>query len=412
VRALTEFKRLEDVCDLFADGDWIETKDQSPNGIRLIQTGNIGNGEFKVRGERARFISESTFRRLRCTEIYEGDCLISRLPDPVGRSCLLPATGERMITAVDCTIIRFRRDLIEPKYFHYFAQSQKYFAQVEKLTSGATRRRISRSNLGNIVLPRPPLSEQQRIITILDEVFAGLATATANAEKNLKNASELFESYLNSVFARRQEGWVEKAVGDIADHCLGKMLDKKRNRGDLQPYLRNLNVRWFDFDRSDMVEMRFEPDELDRFSAKKGDLLICEGGYPGRAAIWQDEEPVFFQKAIHRVRCSIPGLNKWVLYFLYSEDAGGNLQRHFTGSGIQHFTGQALARFRIPIPPVAEMQRHVRGFDALRAQTAALRAVSDAKLRALVELKQSILQKAFAGELTSAPMHIIQQAAE
>lgn len=119
-------ERLEVLCELFADGDWIETKDQSSSGVRLIQTGNVGNGEFKDRGEKARFVSGAAFKRLGCTEIFEGDCLVSRLPDPVGRSCILPATGQRMITAVDCTIIRFKRDLLEPKYFRYVAQSDGY----------------------------------------------------------------------------------------------------------------------------------------------------------------------------------------------------------------------------------------------------------------------------------------------
>ncbi len=96
---------LADLCEVFADGDWVESKDQSSDGIRLIQTGNVGEGIFKDRIEKARYISEDTFKRLRCTEIVEGDCLISRLPYPVGRSCILPDTVEQMITAVDCTIV-------------------------------------------------------------------------------------------------------------------------------------------------------------------------------------------------------------------------------------------------------------------------------------------------------------------
>lgn len=100
-------KTLGEVCEVFADGDWVESKDQSTEGIRLIQTDNVGEGVFKDRSEKARYISEATFKRLRCTEIVEGDCLVSRLPEPVGRSCILPDTGERMITAVDCTILRF-----------------------------------------------------------------------------------------------------------------------------------------------------------------------------------------------------------------------------------------------------------------------------------------------------------------
>lgn len=105
-------KKLIDLCDVFADGDWIESKHQSSRGIRLIQTGNVGDGLFKDRAEKARYISEDTFRRLRCTEVFEGDCLISRLPDPVGRACILPDSGEKMITAVDCTIVRFKKSML------------------------------------------------------------------------------------------------------------------------------------------------------------------------------------------------------------------------------------------------------------------------------------------------------------
>ena len=108
---------LKEVCDVFGDGDWIESKDQSDGGIRLIQTGNVGVGVFKDRIEKARWISEDTFKRLRCTEIREGDVLISRLPDPVGRSCLIPALEHKAITAVDCSILRFDPDKMNSKFF-------------------------------------------------------------------------------------------------------------------------------------------------------------------------------------------------------------------------------------------------------------------------------------------------------
>ena len=204
---------LADACEVFADGDWVESKDQSPGGIRLIQTGNVGEGVFKDRGEKARYISEPTFKRLRCTEIFKGDCLISRLPDPVGRSSILPDIGERMITAVDCTIVRFDQKQLIPEFFKYFSQSLDYLKAVEAETTGTTRKRISRSKLGQVAIPVPPLPEQQRIVGILDEAFGGIATAKANAEKNLQNARALFESHLQSVFTQRGEGWVDTTIG-------------------------------------------------------------------------------------------------------------------------------------------------------------------------------------------------------
>ncbi len=97
-----EYKKLGEVCTLLTDGDWVESKDQSESGIRLIQTGNIGNGFYKDKTESSKYISEETFSKLNCTEIFEGDILISRLPDPIGRACIIPNNSTRMITAVDC----------------------------------------------------------------------------------------------------------------------------------------------------------------------------------------------------------------------------------------------------------------------------------------------------------------------
>ena len=212
MKAGWQTKNLEDVCEVFADGDWIESKDQSPIGVRLVQTGNVGEGAFKGRDAKARYVSDATFKRLRCTEIFEGDCLISRLPDPVGRSCIVPFTGQRMITAVDCTIVRFDRKQLSPEFFNFYSQSLDYLKAVEAETTGTTRNRISRTRLGQVPVPIPPLPEQQRIVGILDEAFDAIATAKANAEQNFQNARALFESRLQSVFTQGREGWVEKPL--------------------------------------------------------------------------------------------------------------------------------------------------------------------------------------------------------
>ena len=141
-----QYKTIKDIATLVADGDWIESKDQAPSGIRLIQTGNVGNGYFKSKDDKPHYITEETFEKLGCTEIFEGDCLISRLPEPVGRGCLVPNTNSRMITAVDCSIIRFK-DITIPPFFIYYTQSAKYQRDILNLTTGTTRKRISRKNL-------------------------------------------------------------------------------------------------------------------------------------------------------------------------------------------------------------------------------------------------------------------------
>ena len=156
---------LSSLCDTFIDGDWIEAKDQSESGIRLIQTGNVGVGIFKDKGEKARYISEETFNHLNCTEVVEGDVLISRLPDPVGRACIIPGGLGKTITAVDCTILRLK-DLTLPKFFIAFTNTPDYAMQIKKVLSGTTRLRVSRTNLGNIEVPLPSFEEQLRFVSI------------------------------------------------------------------------------------------------------------------------------------------------------------------------------------------------------------------------------------------------------
>jgi type I restriction enzyme S subunit len=243
------------------------------------------------------------------------------------------------------------------------------------------------------------MTEQRRIIAILDEAFEGIATAKANAEKNFQNARQVFNGHLATTFSAAGEGWSVSRVGAVAECCLGKMLDKAKNKGEPKPYLRNLNVRWFDFDLSDLQEMRFTAEEHERYSVRRGDVLICEGGYPGRAAIWDDDEPIFIQKALHRVRFTDPLLGRWFLYFLYSQEVSGALRQNFTGTGIQHFTGAALSRLNPPLAPMGLTAALVGRFDELATEVGRLEAIYERKLVALDELKKSLLHQAFSGAL-------------
>ena len=259
--------------------------------------------------------------------LLAGDIVFARTGATTGKSYMVSDPPDA-VCASYLIRLRLRSSELLPRFLGYYFSTKAYWDAISTGISGSAQGGFNASKLSALQIPIPPLSEQQRIAAILDEAFARLATATANAEKNLQNSRELFESYLNSVFMNRGAGWIDRAIQEVADSCLGKMLDRRKNRGKLKPYLRNLNVRWFDFDLSDLLEMRFEDDETERYSAVKGDLLVCEGGYPGRAAIWERDEPIFFQKAIHRVRFYVPQLAKWFLYFLYIKDATGELRNH------------------------------------------------------------------------------------
>lgn len=152
--------------------------------------------------------------------------------------------------------------------------------------------------------------------------------------------------------------WISAKLGEYIDSCLGKMLDKQKNRGDFHPYLGNKNVRWGDFDLDDLAEMRFEKHEHERYGLEYGDLIVCEGGEPGRCAIWRDQIPgMKIQKALHRVRTK-PGLNNVYLYYWFMY-AGryGLLEPYFTGTTIKHLTGKSLSELDISIPPLSHQEK-------------------------------------------------------
>jgi len=404
MKAGWQTKMLVDTCVVFADGDWIESKDQSSEGIRLIQTGNVGEGIFKSRGDKARYITEETFKRLRCTEIFEGDCLISRLPDPAGRSCLLPDTGERMITAVDCTIVRFDRKLVVPMFFNYFSQSQNYLSAVDSETTGTTRKRISRNKLAQIPFPLPQLLEQQRIVGILDEAFDGIATAKANAEKNLKNARALFESHLQSIFSQHVKGWkrvrIEEACESIID-CVNKTATKVDWPTPFK-MIRTTNVR---NGRVNLDTVNFVTEEIYRIWTRRqvpqrGDVILTREAPMGEVGMLLSDDNIFLGQRLVSYRANPVKLNNhFLLYALQSGDLQGQIHALASGSTVQHMRVPDSKNLQLPLPSLKEQEETVATLNSLREETQHLESIYKQKLAALDELKKSLLYQAFSGEL-------------
>lgn len=181
---------LSSLCATFIDGDWIESKDQSENGIRLIQTGNVGFGFFKDKEDKSRYITEETFKKLNCTEVMHGDILISRLPDPIGRACIVPEGIGRAITAVDCTIVRLKATLL-PEFLISFSKTALYASQINKIKTGTTRLRVSRGNLGNVIVPIPPIESQYH--------FAAIAQQADKSKFELKQCIENIDKVIKSL---------------------------------------------------------------------------------------------------------------------------------------------------------------------------------------------------------------------
>ena len=185
----TRCATVEQVCTVFADGDWIESKDQADDGIRLIQTGNVGNGVYLDKGERARYIDEETFVRLNCTEVLPNDILISRLPDPVGRACIIPDGLGKSITAVDCSIVRLKSHVL-PEFFVAYTMTTLYAAQIGSSVTGSTRKRISRKNLGQVVIPTPDIDQQEQFAAFVRQSDKSKFAIQCCSNLNLSICSE------------------------------------------------------------------------------------------------------------------------------------------------------------------------------------------------------------------------------
>ena len=153
--------------------------------------------------------------------------------------------------------------------------------------------------------------------------------------------------------------WERRPLGAVADLCLGKMLDQKKNRGEPLPYLANVNVRWGEFVLDNLRTMRFEPKEFERYGLKFGDIVMCEGGEPGRCAIWKNQtSQMMIQKALHRIRPKETLDYRFLFYNLLHLGQTKAFDQYFTGSTIKHLPGEKLAKVEVVVPP-SPVQRRI-----------------------------------------------------
>ncbi|NOR69013.1 MAG: restriction endonuclease subunit S [Methylomarinum sp.] len=197
------------------------------------------------------------------------------------------------------------------------------------------------------------------------------------------------------------EEWEVASVDQVAEVFLGKMLDRsKHTTGERLPYLRNINVRWGHIDTNDLFEMFFKESELKRFEVIAGDVLICEGGEPGRAAVWKETNTTIkYQKALHRVRFYLPILPQYLVYLLEYFASTGLLARYFTGSTIKHFTKESFLTLPFPLPSLIEMQQIISVVDEKMNLSMRLEKEINRQLLKAEKNKQSILSSAFSGNL-------------
>jgi len=295
--------------------------------------------------------------------------LYARIPQGF-EGCL----GRRM------ALVRPNPEKVDPRFLLYYFLSPAWRAKMDAITiTGATVNRIPLTTFPDTNVSFPRLQEQKAIAQILS-AYDDLIENNRKRISLLEEAARLLyrEWFVHLRFPGHEhvkvvdsvpEGWARKSLGEVAVCRLGKMLDQNKNKGELMPYLANVNVRWGAIDLDDLREMRFEDDELDTFGLRYGDIVVCEGGEPGRCALWKEQFPrMMIQKAIHRIRAH-PKVNYLFLYYcLRHKGQSGQLAPLFTGATIKHLPGEKLAIVQVDIPPMPLMTLFAEQVDVLERQ--------------------------------------------
>jgi restriction endonuclease S subunit len=299
---------------------------------------------------------------------------------------------------------------LDSEFLYYFLAQDSFRDAGRRVMTGAVgHKRVPKEYLENLPFPLPPLPEQRRMVNILDEAFAGLEVLRANAEKNLKNARELFDGYLNTFFGQRGNGWVETTLGQEVSLLSGFAFqsDHYTNSTDGVKLLRGDNIiqgslRWDDVKKWPASEAR----EFEAYQLQLGDIVLAMDRTWVKAGIKYaqlstDDLPSLLVQRVARLRTADEAKTRLLFHLIGSRSFSDYVLSIQTGLGVPHISGKQIEAFRFYKPPKAAQHQIVTRIDRLASDVSRLESIACQKLAAVAELKQSVLQKAFAGELTS-----------
>jgi len=355
-------------------------------------------------------------------ELIPGDIVFARTGATTGKSYLIKSCPKSVFASY---LIRIRpKGNVDSRFLYFFFHTSIYWRMISENLAGIAQPNCNASKLKTLEIPVPPLPEQHRIIAKVEDLFKEVNAAHDRLNKvpgilkHFRQAvlaaacsgrlTEKWRSNLGSTplscntdeMVEVPDGWLLVNLEAVAHSRLGKMLDKIKNQGESVQYLRNVNVRWFEFDLSDLKEIKVSENEIRDLSVQYGDVLVCEGGEPGRCAVWRDRQQSYiFQKALHRVRVGDKILPEWICYCLKDSADSGRLSSLFTGSTIMHLTGISLKKYEFLLPPLEEQHEIVRRVESLFALADEIERQVVAATKRTDGLRQAILAKAFRGEL-------------
>ena len=398
-----ELKAIAGKNGIFVDGDWIETKDQDPDGdVRLIQMMDIGDGKYLNKS--ARFLTSQRAKELRCTFLKAGDVLISRMPDPLGRACIFPGDEHPCVTAVDVCIARPDPSLIDNRWLKYQINWPGFRFRIEQWTTGTTRARISRGNLGRIVFPLPKLEEQKRIAAILDKADA----IRRKRQEAIEGLLDLREAIFLDRFGDPETNpkkWDTFRIGDVAKLQGGYAFKSSDYVADGVRLVKISNVHheFLEWDEVDSLPHGYR-DRYSEFSLQVGDVVLAltrpiikSLDSVKVARVSEQDIPCLLNQRVGRflIKNNDQILGSYLLHFLYSASFKRSVEKICSVSLQPNMSTRQVEDIRVPLPPVALQQEFERALHKIESCQSWYRTASDES----DQLFNSLVQRAFKGEL-------------
>ena len=396
-----EIKKLGEVCN-FQNGFAFQSKTYKEIGLPILRITNIQNQNLEF-NELVYFDPKDYKENFERFKVFKDDLVIAMSGATTGK---LGINTSDTIFYLNQRVGKFMPKKVLLKNFLYYFLSTKVEESL-RIAAGAAQPNLSTEQINNFEIPLPPLPEQKRIVAILDEAFAAIAKAKANAEQNLKNSKELFESYLDELFTKLFQTRGKKIISDVAK-VIGGYSFKSTDfikEGKYQ-VLRMGNVRPGIIRENESPVFIHELDEkaLTKALLQLNDVIITQTGTKKKRdygfTVIIEKENYLLNQRIASIRFSDKYLPKFFLYFSWTNLFKDQYFANETGTVGQGNVGiGAITDAEVPFIPVKEQKEIIDRIDELRIETQKLEAIYQKKINDLEELKKSVLQKAFSGEL-------------
>ncbi len=395
-----EIKRLKEVCEKITDGTH-QTPTYFDSGYIFLSSGNVTSGI--INWDKIKYIDEQQHLEMQKRVSPKINDILLAKNGTTGVAAMVDRDVDFDIY-VSLALLRPIK-VITPHYLLYFINSPLAKAQFNSRLKGAGVPNLHLNEIREVEIPFPnDKKEQQRIVSILDEAFSSIEQAKENLQRNLQNAKELFQSEMNSIFTNKGEGWEEKKLGEVCETISDGDHQPPPKTEEGVPFITISNINKetnrIDFSHTYNVSTEYFEKIKPNRKPQKGDVLYTVTGSYGIPVLIDFEKNFCFQRHIGLIRPSNKLDKQFLFYWILSPNCFRQAHDTATGTAQKTVSLNSLRSFKISVPNLETQQKIVQQLDKLSTETKRLEAMYQQKLDALEELKKSILQKAFSGELS------------